>query len=83
MTFYLVELLDKIYKFFKVKVFENKSNQTDLKLFSDNKSIQTDSIIAPILLENSTQTDSNLLDSQQDNDWDNLIWVNYNTNNIV
>ena len=82
MTFYLVELLDKIYKFFKVKVFENKSIQTDSKLFSDN-TIQTDSIIAPILLENSTQTDSNLLDSQQDNDWDNLIWVNYNTNNIV
>lgn len=83
MTFYIFELFNKIYNFFEIKIFKNKSIQTDIRLFTDNKLTQTDYIPPLILLEKSTQTNINLLDKCEDSDWDNLIWINDDINNIV
>jgi hypothetical protein len=76
MTFYLFELFNKIYKFFEIKVFEHKYIQTDSRLTTDNKYIQTDQIIPVLSIEISTQTDTKLLDNQDDSEWDNLTWMN-------
>ena len=83
MTFYLFELFNKIYKFFQIKVFENKYIQTDIRLFTDNKYIQTDRIIQVLSIENSRQTDTKLLDNQDDSEWDNLTWINAEPIDIV
>ena len=83
MTFYLYKLFNKIYKFFEIKVFEHKYIQTDSRLTTDNKSLQTDPINNKIMIDKAIQTNLELLNNQDDNEWDNLTWVNANTVDIV
>lgn len=83
MTFYLSKLFNKIYKFFEIKVFEHKYIQTDSRLTTDNKSLQTDPINNIIMIDKAIQTDTKLLDNQDDSEWDNLTWVNANPLDIV
>ncbi len=81
MKLYLFNLINKVYNFWKFKIFENKSIQTELHLICDNKLIQTDIIYIPLLCDKSTQTDMQLINFNEDHEWDNLTWYNYN--NII
>jgi hypothetical protein len=83
MTFYLVQVFNKIYKCWEVKEIENKCVQTDTRLTTDNKSSQTDVIIKPSLVDNSTQTDIKSSDINYDNEWANLTWINADTIDMI
>jgi len=79
----LFQIFNKIYKYFQFKQFKNQYLQTDPRLISDNKSTQTDYYYKSASTNSYTQTDLISLDINEDNEWNNLTWINSNPINIV
>jgi len=79
----LFQIFNKIYKYFQFKQLKNQYLQTDPRLISDNKSTQTDYYYKSSSTNSFTQTDLTSLDINEDNEWNNLTWINSNTINMV
>jgi len=79
----LFQIFNKIYKYFQFKQLKNQYLQTDPRLISDNKYTQTDYYYKSSFTDSFSQTDLTSLDINEDNEWNNLTWINSNPINIV